>query len=105
MSKYLRIAVLKKLAVVMVILLPLLQALDWCFPLPSPGRDSPYAMIVVARDGTPLRAFPGDDHVWRHRVSLNEVSPLYLDALVTYEDRMFRSEERRVGEDDRSVVR
>src|SRR5215831_117881 len=90
MSKYLRIAVLKKLAVVMVILLLLLQALDWCFPLPSPGRDSPYAMIVVARDGTPLRAFPGDDHVWRHRVSLNEVSPLYLDALVTYEDRMFR---------------
>ena len=90
MSKYLRIAVLKKLALVMVILLLLLQALDWCFPLPSPGRDSPYAMIVVARDGTPLRAFPGDDHVWRHRVSLNEVSPLYLDALVTYEDRMFR---------------
>src|SRR5215813_7742286 len=90
MSRYLRIAVLKKLALVMVILLLLLQALDWCFPLPSPGRDSPYAMIVVARDGTPLRAFPGDDHVWRHQVSLNEVSPLYLDALVTYEDRMFR---------------
>src|SRR5215470_9763794 len=90
MSRYLRIAVLKKLGVGMVILLLLLQALDWCFPLPVPGRDSPYAMIVVARDGTPLRAFPGDDHVWRHRVSLNEVSPLYLDALVTYEDRMFR---------------
>ena len=46
-------------------------------------------MVVVARDGTPLRAFPGDDHVWRHPVSLNEVSPLYLDALVAYEDRVF----------------
>jgi len=47
-------------------------------------------VVVVARDGTPLRAFPGDDHVWRHAVSLNEVSPLYLDALVAYEDRLFR---------------
>src|SRR5262245_40225590 len=90
MSRYLRIAVLKKLGVGMVILLLMLHALDWCFPLPVPARDSPYAMIVVARDGTPLRAFPGEDHVWRHQVSLNEVSPLYLDALVTYEDRMFR---------------
>jgi penicillin-binding protein 1C len=44
----------------------------------------------VARDGTPLRAFAGHDHIWRYPVSLNEVSPLYLDALVTYEDRMFR---------------
>src|SRR5262245_57917009 len=55
-----------------------------------PGQDSPYAMVVVARDGTPLRAFPGDDHVWRHPVSLSEVSPLYLDALIHYEDRWFR---------------
>ncbi|PYS52089.1 MAG: penicillin-binding protein 1C [Acidobacteria bacterium] len=64
--------------------------LDWLFPLPVPGRNSPYAMVVVARDGTPLRAFPGDDHVWRHPVSLKDVSPLYLDALVAYEDRTFR---------------
>src|SRR2546426_736930 len=67
-----------------------LEVLDRCFPLPAPGRDSPYATVVVARDGTPLRAFPGDDNVWRHPVLLNEVSPLYLDALVRYEDRMFR---------------
>jgi penicillin-binding protein 1C len=70
--------------------LGLLAALDWCFPLPKPGRNSPYALIVLARDGTPLRAFPGDDHVWRHPVSLNDVSPLYMDALVRYEDRWFR---------------
>jgi penicillin-binding protein 1C len=46
--------------------------------------------VVVARDGTPLRAFPGRDHVWRHPVSLSEVSPVYLDALIAYEDRTFR---------------
>src|SRR3989442_9649129 len=81
---------LKKLAVSVLILLLSLEVLDRCFPLPMPGRDSPYALVVVARDGTPLRTFPGDDHVWRHPVSLNDVSPLYLDALVAYEDRMFR---------------
>src|SRR5438128_6541313 len=65
-------------------------ASDRCFPVPTPGRDSPYALVVLARDGTPLRAFPGSDHVWRHPVSLDEVSPLYLDALIKYEDRTFR---------------
>src|SRR5881396_2748190 len=71
-------------------LIIVVRVLDWLFPLPVPGRNSPYAMVVVARDGTPLRAFPGDDHVWRHPVSLKDVSPLYLDALVAYEDRTFR---------------
>src|ERR1700740_2527306 len=43
-----------------VILLVSLETLDRCFPLPAPGRNSPYAVAVVARDGTPLRAFAGD---------------------------------------------
>jgi penicillin-binding protein 1C len=71
------------------ILLCVLQILDWSFPLPRPGGSSPYALAIVARDGTPLRAFAGDDHVWRHPIQLSEVSPLYLEALVTYEDRQF----------------
>src|SRR5437870_2474612 len=81
---------LKKVGAGLLILFLTHEVLDRCFPLPAPGRDSPYAMVVVARDGTPLRAFPGDDHVWRHPVSLDEVSPLYLDALIKYEDRTFR---------------
>src|SRR3989442_3572070 len=81
---------LKKVGAGLLILFLTLEVLDRCFSLPAPGRDSPYATVVVARDGTPLRAFPGDDYVWRHPVLLNEVSPLYLDALVRYEDRMFR---------------
>ncbi|MDR1996519.1 penicillin-binding protein 1C [Azonexus sp.] len=67
-----------------------LAALDRAFPPPVPGRDAPQALLVVARDGTPLRAFPDRDHVWRHPVALADVSPLYLQALQGYEDRWFR---------------
>ena len=55
-----------------------------------PGRDSARAVLIVARDGTPLRAFPDRNHIWRHPVRLDEVSPLYLQALLGYEDRYFR---------------
>lgn len=71
------------------LLLALLIA-DRLFPPPLPGRDSPRALLIVARDGTPLRAFPDRNHVWRHPVTLNEVSPLYREALLRYEDRYFR---------------
>src|SRR5262245_46993494 len=90
MTRLLKSRSLKKLGVSFLFLLLTLEVLDRVFPLPSPGRGSPFATIVVARDGTPLRAFPGDDHVWRHPVSLQDVSPLYIESLVNYEDRMFR---------------
>ena len=64
-----------------------LAVLDRAFPPPVPGPDARSALVVVARDGTPLRAFPGREHVWRHPVALDDVSPLYLEALVAYEDR------------------
>lgn len=66
-----------------------LLLLDRTFPPPHPGRDAPNALVVLARDGTPLRAFPDRAHVWRHRVALEDVSPRYLEALVRYEDRGF----------------
>lgn len=70
--------------------LALLLALDRAFPPRVPGRDAPNALLIVARDGTPLRAFPDRDHVWRHPVTLVEVSPRYLEALENYEDGWFR---------------
>lgn len=70
--------------------LALLLALDRAFPPKVPGRDAPNALLIVARDGTPLRAFPDRDHVWRHPVTLAEVSPRYLEALENYEDGWFR---------------
>jgi len=63
--------------------------LDKCYPLPTPGRGSPYASLVVARDGTPLRAFPDRHHVWRYPIPLEQVAPEYIEALLNYEDRYF----------------
>ncbi|MFG6449365.1 penicillin-binding protein 1C [Roseateles sp. BYS180W] len=73
----------------------LLLLLDQLFPLPaaawpeSPARRPLQAMVVLAEDGTPLRHWPGADGAMRHRVRLEQVSPLYLQALLQYEDRAF----------------
>ncbi|WP_245983076.1 penicillin-binding protein 1C [Trinickia fusca] len=62
---------------------------DRLFPLPTPGRSAPFALIVTARDGTPLRAFPDKLYIWRNPVTLEQVSPRYVQALTGYEDRAF----------------
>ncbi|MFZ5520810.1 MAG: penicillin-binding protein 1C [Pseudomonadota bacterium] len=68
--------------------LALLLALDLAFPPPLPHPDQ--GLVVTARDGTPLRTYPGRDGIWRQPVAVDAVSPLYLQALLTYEDRWFR---------------
>ena len=60
---------------------------DLAFPPPLPPADS--GLVVTAADGTPLRAYPGSDGVWRYPVPPDAVSPLYLEALLAYEDRWF----------------
>ena len=70
--------------------LALLLLADQLFPPPLPGRSAPHAQVVVARDGTPLRAFPDRTHIWRYPVRIEEVSPRYVDALLGFEDRYFR---------------
>ena len=70
-------------------LLALLFCLDRLFPPPLPAADGGGA-VVLAADGTPLRAFADREGVWRYPVTLDQVSPHYLEALVTYEDRWFR---------------
>nr|WP_221281902.1 penicillin-binding protein 1C [Chiayiivirga flava] len=64
-------------------------ALDRLFPLPLPDTARDAATVVVARDGTPLRAFADADGVWRYPVSIDDVSPLYIEAVTGYEDRWF----------------
>ncbi|OOG60729.1 penicillin-binding protein 1C [Rhodanobacter sp. B05] len=69
-------------------LLLLAFVLDRLFPLHLPPPDSG-STVVLARDGTPLRAFADGDGVWRYPTTAKKVSPLYLTALLHYEDRWF----------------
>ena len=67
-------------------------AIEWAdraFPPPLPAPDDRGA-VVLAADGTPLRAFANREGVWRYPVGVDQVSPHYLEALITYEDRWFR---------------
>lgn len=65
-----------------------LVLLDLLFPLPA-TLEAEYARVVVARDGAPLSAFADAKGVWRYPVTLDEVAPNYIEAVLNYEDRWF----------------
>nr|WP_314531817.1 peptidoglycan glycosyltransferase PbpC [uncultured Pseudomonas sp.] len=71
----------------LLLLVALLWLADRIWPLPLPKDD--LARVVLAEDGTPLWRFADANGVWRYPVQTSEVSPYYLDALLTYEDRWF----------------
>ncbi|MCJ7955054.1 MAG: peptidoglycan glycosyltransferase PbpC [Pseudomonas sp.] len=71
----------------MLAVIALLWLADRIWPLPLPKDD--LARVVLAEDGTPLWRFADANGVWRYPVQTREVSPYYLDALLTYEDRWF----------------
>jgi penicillin-binding protein 1C len=79
---------LRRVFVASLFVLALALVLDRLFPLPQPDPSSG-STSVLARDGRPLRAFPDSDGVWRYPASVEDVSPLYVEALLTYEDRWF----------------
>ena len=65
----------------------LLIVVDRIFPPPLPRIDS--GMVVIARDGTPLRTWPDGEGAWRYAVDPDKVSTIYIEALLGYEDRAF----------------
>ena len=79
---------LRAIVIGVVVVLLIAVALDRLFPLHLPAPDTG-STVVLARDGTPLRAFADSDGVWRYPTTAKQVSPLYLQALLTYEDRWF----------------
>ena len=78
---------LRGVAIALLAILALVWLADRLWPLPMPGDD--LARVVLAEDGTPLWRFADADGVWRYPVGPDEVSPLYLEALLAYEDRWF----------------
>ncbi len=71
----------------LLLVIALLWLADRIWPLPLPKDD--LARVVLAEDGTPLWRFADANGVWRYPVQTSEVSPYYLDAVLTYEDRWF----------------
>lgn len=75
------------LALIVVLFPAILWLADKRWPLPL--TEVQVARVVVAEDGTPLWRFADADGVWRYPVTVPEVSPYYLQALLTFEDRWF----------------
>lgn len=61
---------------------------DRAFPLHD-NSEAGAATVVLDRHGEPLRIFADHNGVWRYPVSIDQVSPRYIEALLTYEDRYF----------------
>lgn len=68
-----------------------LHALMWWSPLPKLDSQHHFARVVVDSRGEPLRVFADANGVWRYKVQYDDVSPEYIQALLTYEDRWFYS--------------
>ncbi len=63
---------------------------NWIFPLPKEKLNPPLSTVVVDRNGEWLRAFTSTDEMWRFpETSLENVSPLFQKAMLTYEDKYF----------------
>lgn len=62
-------------------------AADRLWPLPL--KEVNPARVVVDEQGTPLWRFADSEGIWRYPVTIEEVSPRYLEALIQYEDRWF----------------
>ncbi|WP_345668209.1 penicillin-binding protein 1C [Wohlfahrtiimonas larvae] len=45
--------------------------------------------VIVDRNGQVLRQFSDHDGIFRHWVELKDINPLYIHALINYEDRYF----------------
>jgi penicillin-binding protein 1C len=61
---------------------------DRLFP-PNLSRYHALSTEVLARDGTPLAAFPAAGGMWRLRTDRNDIDPRYITLLLAAEDRHY----------------
>ena len=59
--------------------------------LPAPERLAGEARLILAEDGSILGGHLSPDAKWRFTTEPDAVDPTYLDMLIAYEDRNFRS--------------
>lgn len=78
----------KWLAIAFAALLAATFALDRIFPPPL-ERGAVVSSLVSDRDGRPLRAISTPDHYWRFKAELDEIDPVFIEALLEVEDQRF----------------
>ena len=61
------------------------------FGPPPLGRDLEVSTLVLDRNGKLLRAYLTSDRRWRLPATRDQVDPIYLEALLAYEDKRFFS--------------
>lgn len=81
---------LKKIAIGLCISLIAIFALDKLFPPPI-ERGRVVSIMVTDRDDRPLRAFPLENGTWRFAADLDEIDPVFIEALLEVEDKRFWS--------------
>lgn len=81
---------LKRLAVLLAASLAAIFVLDKLFPPPiERGRD--VSVMISDRDDRPLRAIARDNGSWRFAADLDEIDPVFIEALLEVEDKRFWS--------------
>lgn len=81
---------LKRLAIAIAVSLAAIFVLDKIFPPPI-ERGRVVSVLVSDRDDRPLRAFPLDNGTWRFAADLDEIDPVFVEALLEVEDKRFWS--------------
>jgi penicillin-binding protein 1C len=59
--------------------------------LPDPSRLTSNASLLVAEDGSTLGGYLSPDEKWRFTPDLGAIDATYLDMMIAYEDRNFRT--------------
>lgn len=81
---------LKRLAIAIAISLAAIFVLDKLFPPPI-ERGRVVSVLVSDRNDRPLRAFPLDNGTWRFAADLDDIDPIFIEALLEVEDKRFWS--------------
>ena len=79
---------LKRSAILLAVSLTAIFVLDKLFPPPI-ERGRAVSIMVSDRDDRPLRAIPLNNGTWRFAADLDEIDPVFIEALLEVEDKRF----------------
>ncbi|MHA7901328.1 MAG: penicillin-binding protein 1C [Henriciella sp.] len=79
---------LKRSALILAVALTTIFVFDKLFPPPI-ERGRVVSVMISDREDRPLRAIPLDNGTWRFAADLDEIDPVFIEALLEVEDQRF----------------